>query len=766
MVAPPRLRADLVISRSTENNVILYTVKEPVAGKYIRLREPEYWLISQFDGHAIADDLAARFHDKYGFAMTADAVMEFSTALQQVGLLDTETGLGVPAESPRTKGDRADSLLNLRLASFRPGKFLDQLTYAYRPFHRWYWFAVQFVVMVLGVGLLLANRGDFSVDPAHLFNIASIVTIIISLFLLVAFHELAHAVVCRYHGGEVRAMGVLLLYFQPAFYADVSDAWLFPEKRQRLAVTLAGLWSQTLFMALGVIVWRLTVEGTGIHTLAHIFSIVCWITLLFNFNPLIKLDGYYLLSDWLGLPNLRRRAFEYLRNGVQRLILGWPVPAADVTARERKIFLTYSLLSLAFSVILLGYIFLATSSFVLTATGGPGLVLFLVVLAVIFRESILSLARGIARHFVHMKSLLHKPVRLASYVVVFIAVLVFVLTVPFPRRVSGDILIRPLSEFTVALNEYGLLESSCRTGGAIPENKSNFVQMMSNEATALQLQPRVRDGQSVNVGDTVAVLLSNQINQQIAMAESELERLRDQLRLLQAPPKKEQVATAQAEVAAATANHEQLIREQKRVEELVAKNLSTQERLESARSATEIAEAELSSKLSVLALVKSPPRPEEEAVLKRAITKQETQLDFFRRQAEAQVITTPIAGVVAVHSDDKRSIAVSNSHLVELTVPVSDFDISLLEIGQKVDVKVRSFPDRVFEGSVVRIPGAAEQVDKGAWFPVSVVVSNTDQLLRSGMSGYAKIEAGTASLAALAWRKCMSILRVEFWSWW
>ncbi|MBI5266723.1 MAG: HlyD family efflux transporter periplasmic adaptor subunit [candidate division Zixibacteria bacterium] len=766
MAVPPRLRSDLVVSSSTENGTTLFTVKEPVAGKYIRLRAPEYWLISQFDGQSSANDLAAKFHEKFGFAMTGSAVMEFAGALERVGLLAAETGVSESEKPAPPKATRADNLLHLQLASFRPGKFLDRLAGMYRPFHRWPWFVVQFIVMVLGVGVLVANSENFAVHLAQLFNIASIATIVISLFLLVAFHELAHAVACRYHGGEVRAMGILLLYFQPAFFADISDAWLFPKKRQRLVVTLAGLWSQTLFMALAVVIWRVTVAGTAINTLAHIFGIVCWITLLFNFNPLIKLDGYYLLSDWVGLPNLRARSFAYLKNVIQRHILGWSVTRVEVTPRERKIFLVYALLSLVFSIFLLGYIFLAASRFVLAATGGPGLVLFLAGLAVILRKSILSILRGIARHVAHMKSLLHKPVRLVSYLIVLIAVIVFVFTVPFPHRVSGDILVRPLSEFTVALNEYGLLESAYRVGGASPENKSNFVQIVSNEATSLQLQPRVRDGQPVNVGDTVAVLLSNQISQQIALAQSELERLRDQLRLLKAPPKKEQVATAQAEVSAARANYEQLKREQKRVEELVAKNLGTQEKLESARSATEIARAELNNKTSYLALVKSPPRPEEEAVLRRSVAKQETTLDFLMKQAEAQVITTPIAGQVAVRSEGKRSIAIVNSTLVELSVPVSDFDISLVEIGQKVDVKVRSYPDRVFEGSVVRIPGAAEPIGNTACFPVSVVVNNDDQTLRSGMSGYAKIEAGTASLAALAWRKCMSIIKVEFWSWW
>jgi len=361
---------------------------------------------------------------------------------------------------------------------------------------------------------------------------------------------------------------------------------------------------------------------------------------------------------------------------------------------------------------------------------------------------------------------LQKPLRLIAYLVVFIAVLIFVLAVPFPHRVSGDVLIQPISEFTVALNEYGLLESAHRTGGASPENTSNFVQMMSNEATALELRPCVKDGQPVAIGDTVAILQSNQISQQIAIALGELERLRDQLKLLKAPPKKEQIAEAQAQVTAAKANYDQVKREQRRVEELVAKNLSTRERLESARAATEIAKAELNNKTSSLALVKSPPRPEEEAVLNRSITKQETQLEFLRRQAAAQVITAPISGNVSVRSNDKRVIAVADLQRAEMTVPVSDFDISLIEIGQRVQVKVRSFPDRVFEGSVVRIPGGAERIDNGSRFPVTVVVDNPDGTLRSGMSGYAKIEAGAASLAWLAWRKAMSVLKVEFWSLW
>jgi putative peptide zinc metalloprotease protein len=769
MAPLPKLRSDLVSSPSVQDGATVYTVKDPVAGKYIRLREPEFWLATQLDGKSDTESLAARFREKFGFAMAADDVTEFSGLLDRLGFLEPSLGEQAVSRPLRSLGPEptlAQRILFIKLGVLKPKRLLDRLAPAYRPFHNSFWFFVQVLIMVIGVAVLLAHRSAFTVDPISLFSVGSIITVITALFLFIAFHEMAHAVVCRHYGGEVREMGFLLLYFQPCFYADVSDAWLFPNKRHRLAVTLAGLWSQTIVMALAVIVWRVTVEGTTINQLSRMVGIVCWITLLFNFNPLIKLDGYYLLSDWLEIPNLRAKAFGYLKNVMQRRLFGWPVERVEVTPRERKIFLFYAVLSFAFSLFLIGYFVLLAARLSMAAAGTPGLILFLCLLAVILRTTAQKLGGGIVQHLKYMKSLLKRPVRLFSYVVVFIAVVVFVLAVPFPRRVSGDILVQPIAEFSIALNDFGLLESIHRIGGASPDKKSNFIQMMANEATALQILPYVKDGEEVNEGDTIAVLVSNQINQQIALAENELERLRDQLKLLKAPPKKERVAEAEAEVAAAKTNYEQLQRELKRVESLIAKGLTTQERLDAAQSATQIAKAEWNNKRSTLALVKSGPRPEEIAVLERSVSKQDTQIEYLRKQAAAQVIQSPIAGHVSLRPDDKRLITVTDNRFIEMAVPVSDFDIALVEMGQTVKIKLRSFPDRIFEGVVARIPGGAERIDNGSRFPVTVVVKNSEGEIKSGTSGYAKIEAGTATLASLGWRKIKSVLKVEFWSLW
>jgi hypothetical protein len=124
-------------------------------------------------------------------------------------------------------------------------------------------------------------------------------------------HEFAHGLTCKHHGGEVREIGVLLLFFMPCLYCNVSDAWLFKEKSKRLAVALAGGYFELFLWSLAAFVWRLALPGTLPHQLAFVVVTVCGVGTLLSFNPLLKLDGYYLLSDGLEVPNLQRRAGDH-----------------------------------------------------------------------------------------------------------------------------------------------------------------------------------------------------------------------------------------------------------------------------------------------------------------------------------------------------------------------------------------------------------------------------------------------------------------------
>ena len=122
-------------------------------------------------------------------------------------------------------------------------------------------------------------------------------------------HEFAHGLTCKHYGGDVHEVGLLVMFFTPCFYCNVSDAWLIPEKRKRLWITAAGGYCDLCLWALAVFAWRLSDPQGLVNYLAWVVVTVCAARVLFNFNPLLKLDGYYLLSDWLELPNLRQRSW-------------------------------------------------------------------------------------------------------------------------------------------------------------------------------------------------------------------------------------------------------------------------------------------------------------------------------------------------------------------------------------------------------------------------------------------------------------------------
>ncbi|MEW5797121.1 MAG: site-2 protease family protein [Candidatus Zixiibacteriota bacterium] len=784
MALPPKLRSDLVSSASEIDGATVYTVKDPIGGNYFRFREPEHWLIHQFDGRLTPDEIAARFRDKFNLNIMSADVAQFALVLDKLLFLEnsrSEQALSQAGRAATQERSLWSRILYVQIRAFKPGRFLDWLSKISRPFSRPFWFVIQGALILTGLVLLVADLDAFAVNLSQFWNVGSLGLLLLSLFILVTLHEFGHAVVCRLYGGEVREIGFLLLYFQPGFYCDLSDAWLFPKKSQRLGVTLAGPYVQLMLLAGSVIVWRLSVPGMFLNDLAWMLVTVNWINFLFNFNPLIKLDGYFLLSDLVDIPNLRQKAFAYLGNVVQRRILGWPVESLVHDSRHRRIYILYGLTALVYSALLLGFVFSLVSAFLMAQVGPAGLVLLIGVLLFILRSALRSLARGAVTHLRYMKRLLKQPLKLAGYLVVSAGVLVVGLAVPMPHRVSGEVLVRPIAVFTVRLNEFGVLEKITRLGGESPETKTNILQLATTDMAALQVVPIVHDGQLVTAGDTIAAVTSNQITREIESGQAELERLRGELALLKAPPKKQEIDEAKARINAAKATLQQYKRERDRIKSLVENNLEARERLESSQSQVEIAEAEVTRWQSALNLLTAPPRAEEEEVVLRQIQKQEAQLAFLMEQSSAASITSPISGAASVSGRDGAIVTIAACDPVELLVPVSDFDLPRVTLGQSVQVKVRSFPNRTFAGTVVRLPKAADATtttretanpaanaaaNATGIFPVTVLVENRDGLLCDGMSGYAKIETGKSSLVTLGFRKVYQNLRVEFWSWW
>src|SRR5919106_2595060 len=355
----PKLRSDLVVSRQETAEGVFFVLKDPRTGRFLRFREPEYAILRRLDGATALDDVARAVAQEFEVELDAQTLQPFVEQVRRRSLLEDPSGALPPAATGAIRGN----LLWLRLRAIDPDRFFDWLMPKVRFF-----FTPQFVVtaialIVWAVGTTVLSAGEITGDLARLWTFQNLVFAWVTMLSVTTLHEFAHGLTCKHYGGKVHEIGFLLIYLQPAFYCNISDAWLFPEKRKRLWVTAAGAFFELFLWAGAVLMWRLMERGTWVSDAALIVIATSGLKQFFNLNPLIKLDGYYLLSDLLDMPNLRQRAFGYLFARIKRLLWGRAavpeLPAA--TPRERRIFFGYGTLAVTFSYWLLGNILLGLS---------------------------------------------------------------------------------------------------------------------------------------------------------------------------------------------------------------------------------------------------------------------------------------------------------------------------------------------------------------------------------------------------------------------
>ena len=225
------------------------------------------------------------------------------------------------------------------------------------------WFTVLTLFMFGVMGWMWADKfGEIWSDSFAFYNFTAKSTwdLVEFWFLFGAmafFHESAHGLTCKHFGARVEKMQFLLMYFAPTFVCDCTQVWIVGDKKARISTIIAGIWVDLILCVVATVIWWGTATGMFIHDFAYKVMMVTGIGVtLLNLNPLIKLDGYYLLAELIGEADLKERSTAYVSSWTRKHIFRLPAEVEYVPRHRRVLYIVYSVLSGLYSYVLLAVV--------------------------------------------------------------------------------------------------------------------------------------------------------------------------------------------------------------------------------------------------------------------------------------------------------------------------------------------------------------------------------------------------------------------------
>lgn len=759
MSSLPRLRTDLeVTSRLVEGEPLQYLIKDPNTGKIFAYGEREYFICQHLDGQTPLSDIQDAFYRQFNLSLDLLQLEAFVRHLASLQLVDyhleaTEVpwhfpvyykkySLGIPDRwlfkvTPAFSWcfNRA-FVIGLGLLFFLA--LILFVTY-FKPFHR-------------EVINLLWNPGPFFLE-----------TLIGILFINVV-GEFGKALALKHYEGNVPEAVVGVAYrLVPTFHFDLADLYMKKKSKQQIIFS-AGLAAQLFFWCIAVIAWKITYPWTMMHKFWVIFAVAAQFFFLINLIPLLPRDGYYLLSNWLEIPDLWNRS----RGLVEAWFYRRPLPE-PLTSREQLIFKIFGVLSIVFlfsfwlAVLgLLGYLIIWYWKL-----KGLGAVLFLIILRLRYGDAVKQLGKILfspRNHLAGQEGFIRTKY---LFRLGMLAIIIIIFFLPYPFEAGGDFKLWPVNQLSIRA-------------------------VVSGEITKVL----VEEGQWVNKGQTLALLLDKDYRARLDISKESLNANLEKLTWMRKGPKPQDVAKAEQEVKLAAKALEYSNVEAKRYTKMYQEKAVSNKDYTDALKARDEDRERLVLAQKNLEVVKNPYRPEEikaqEAEVRRleaevALAEQNLKLTEILSPMEGRLINAEPLQKVGQYLDVGDLLGVvedARTYIAEIEVP--EEDIEEVKPGGKVKLRAWAYPRRTFHGKVTAVApvgrdesrkrvmrGLTEKEfrtmqvvpEQGRVIRVLSEFPNPHGLLRTDMTGYAKIEGTWMPLGVAFTRWLVRLVMVEIWSW-
>ncbi len=521
-----------------------HVLQDPASNQFFRLNEPAYQFIAMLDGRRTVGEVWRICTEKLG-----DSAPTQGEAIQLLGQLYTSNLLA--AELPpdaegllrryrkrrfREIQGYVMNLLFIRIPLIDPDRFLDRWISVFgRIFTK---FGLALWVVLIGAGLyFLAGRAGELVDRAsNVFDPANLPFLYVGMVMAKVFHEFGHAFACKWFGrraggGEVHVMGVMFLDVMPLPYVDASSAWAFRSRWHRVVVGAAGMFVELAIAAIAAIIWAKTRQGIALHAICYNIMFIAGVSsVLFNGNPLLRYDAYYILSDLLEIPNLSQRSKEYIYYLVKRYV--WSVRHARNPAHtpgERWWFVFYGIASTLYRIFIFAMILLF-----LTDRLPESMAIVAVAFGLVAAFTWLCVPAGkFIRYLATNNELARvRPRAVASTLIFLLAVFIGIGLINFPDRYRGEGIGEPINLAVIHAEADGFvvafLPSGKRVGPTGPfllqcENPELQAQHEQLLAERRRLQTRLR------IARTQEPAAAQILTEQIAALDEQVRRAEDQL---------------------------------------------------------------------------------------------------------------------------------------------------------------------------------------------------------------------------------------------
>ncbi|MBV1786447.1 PqqD family peptide modification chaperone [Marinobacterium sp. D7] len=374
----PRLRTQARIFRHIYRGEVWRVVQDQSSGKFLRLNAQAYRILGFMDGQRTLEQIWQLACDTMGDDVPGqDEILQLMTQLHNAGVLITGQVPDLDELQERTRQSRRNRIkqylsnpLALRIPLVDPDRFLALLVGWVPVWMRPVLLALWGMLIAFGGWLAFVHWEGLTADVGQLvFTPQYVLTLLLVFPVVKAIHELGHGIAIKLFGGQCHEMGMMLLVMMPVPYVDASHATGFVSKYQRMIVGGAGMMIELALASVALWMWTWAEPGL-LRVFLHDVVILAGVTtLIFNINPLLRFDGYYILSDWLEIPGLGQKANQYLGYLCKRYLLnirrGLLPPRT--TAREPGWLTAYAIGSFCYRMVLVFTIimFVATQFFII-----------------------------------------------------------------------------------------------------------------------------------------------------------------------------------------------------------------------------------------------------------------------------------------------------------------------------------------------------------------------------------------------------------------